>query len=113
MLVLVFAAMLPLSSVAAVLYDTTISGSDVEMVTFYDQEFNPVNWVNSFGWEAEVKIYDDQEGYIQYRWWNGYGWIYKTDIVGANLSYWTSDSITSPTMASIAVLNYLYPLPPW
>lgn len=99
-----------LSSKAAVIHDTTLSGSDVEMVTFYDQEFNPLNWVNSFGWEVEIKIYDDQEGYIQYRWWNGYGWIYQTDTVGADFSYWYSDSITSPNTAFLATINYLFPL---
>lgn len=95
---------------AAVLNQATLTGFDEEFIVFYDSEFNVINSVYSYQWEANILVFDDQEGYVELRWWNGSGWITRTDTIGANLAYWLVNSNTSPSVGFVAAVNYLFPL---
>lgn len=95
---------------AAVLNQATLTGFDEEFIVFYDSEFNVINSVYSYQWEANILVFDDQEGYVELRWWNGSGWITRTDTIGANLAYWLIGANSSSSAGFVAAVNYLFPL---
>jgi hypothetical protein len=103
-----------LSSVnAAVTHNTTLSGYDSEYIYVYASldDLTPIGEFSSSYWEAEILVYDDQDGHVRYSWWTPSGVVFVEYTVGANAMSWTltTGSPVSFNAASLAAISYLFP----
>lgn len=98
-------------SQAAIIHDVTLTGSGVEQISVYlsYDDLDPLYDFTSYGWESDILLYDDQDGYIRFTWHSAYGDIFIEYTVTAE-DVWTltSGSPTGFSAASMATLSYLY-----
>lgn len=115
---LAFALVLGLSALApaeaTVLVEQVLVNTEREVITVYDDESNVIGLIDSYHWQAEIYILDDAEGYIWLIWETPGGYVQEIWAIGPDRSYITkvTPGFTSPSSASIAILQYLWLLPP-